>query len=588
MSNSLLTRLSQASWRADAIVIGLIAVGYLLVWPVGQYAILDDWAYVKSLEHLHNDGQLKILDWNPMSLVGHLFWGVLFTKAAGFSFTVTKLSVVVMHVVECLVLLHFLRRCGTTEGVALAAVGALALQPLHFVHCHMFMTDVPAIAWQLVVLYCAIRALESSGRAELGWFALGSVFSGVGFLVRQGNVCVPAALLVYLVVFDRERLWRRAVLLAAFAPAAAIAGAFEYWYMKVHGPTQSFEMSMQQTREFLLLFPPDDVLYILLTFAIYLGLAVAPLALAAAPRNYRLASPTRNALFGVSAAAFVATLAYYTLDWGRTFPYIRNVVTPLGYFEANEFVLGPRDTLWGPTVGGAISVLCAVSFILFLNSALCRDAPTRPVDTRRRALRLVSLLLGLQIVYLLLTAPILFDRHLLSLFPTAIIVFCLLFRQEARLIPLTYAACLVPFAWYSVAGSHDVHALSREAFFAGRDLISAGVSPEHINAGYAFDCWYKYEDRADRIEAQAMPIWWLKIDPNFMRYERRTDTLVRWREEEWWVGPIRPSLETQYAVLTRVEPLDELLKQGWRIESERKYRTWWPWRVASLYVVKSP
>ena len=80
--------------RNELAVCLMTVTAYLLVWPVGDYAIMDDWAYAKSLEHLHYDGELIILDWNPMSLLGHLFVGLVFTKAFGFSFTVMKLSVV--------------------------------------------------------------------------------------------------------------------------------------------------------------------------------------------------------------------------------------------------------------------------------------------------------------------------------------------------------------------------------------------------------------------------------------------------------------------------------------------------------------
>ena len=88
--------------RDLAVIAAFVGICYWLVWPVGEYAILDDWAFNKSLSILNERGELRILHWNPMSLAGHLLWGWLFCKLFGVSFTITKLSVVVLHVVELL------------------------------------------------------------------------------------------------------------------------------------------------------------------------------------------------------------------------------------------------------------------------------------------------------------------------------------------------------------------------------------------------------------------------------------------------------------------------------------------------------
>ncbi len=66
---------------------------FALVWPVGEYPILDDWAFVKSLEHLHFEGKLVVMEWNPMSLTGHLVWGLMPYQDPGFSFLSTKIAV---------------------------------------------------------------------------------------------------------------------------------------------------------------------------------------------------------------------------------------------------------------------------------------------------------------------------------------------------------------------------------------------------------------------------------------------------------------------------------------------------------------
>src|SRR5579872_7298618 len=50
--------------RNEIIVCLLICLAYVTLWPVGGYAIMDDWIYVKALEYLHFNSGLKIFDFS--------------------------------------------------------------------------------------------------------------------------------------------------------------------------------------------------------------------------------------------------------------------------------------------------------------------------------------------------------------------------------------------------------------------------------------------------------------------------------------------------------------------------------------------
>src|SRR5690242_19123065 len=105
---TVLGKLGCICWHTHDVFLALVVLSYVAVYPVGEYAILDDWRYVKSLEHLQVDGQFKILDWCQTALVGHLVWGAVFTVPFGLSFTVTKLAVVVAAALQGIVTLRLL------------------------------------------------------------------------------------------------------------------------------------------------------------------------------------------------------------------------------------------------------------------------------------------------------------------------------------------------------------------------------------------------------------------------------------------------------------------------------------------------
>ncbi len=58
------------------------------------------------------------------------------------------------------------------------------------------------------------------------------------------------------------------------------------------------------------------------------------------------------------------------------------------------------------------------------------------------------------------TPPLLFDRHLLVLAPNRVLLFVLLTSRETRWRSVPFAAVVFPLAYYSLVGSHDVHAES--------------------------------------------------------------------------------------------------------------------------------
>ena|SRR5579872_4837395 len=635
--------------RNEVVICFAVALAYLLVWPVGGYAIMDDWIYVKSLQHLHFDGHLTILDYNPMSVLGHLFWGVLFTKLFGFSFTVTKISVVVLHVIECLLLLRILALCRVTANLALIAVTALVFNPLHFVHAFMYMTDVPAIAWQVVAVYCYIRGLlaaqrrsnseslnfiapsmlvqpspaqsnrtADSSHRELAprgwpWLLAGSLAAGEAFLTRQNGVLVPAACFLYLLIFERRRS-TLPILVSAILPVMVIVGMFTYWYQRIHGPTTAHLNSMREIIAFVSHPPLEDVPIIALAVFVHAGFFLLPLAMAVPLRAYRVSVLTaRGALFCGFTWIALNALAYYAFTADRIFPYMWNVLTPFGLFGCDEFIIGQRDLLWGKPLGLLIGIGSLLAGLALVQRSAFRDsrpaaipfagiASEAPIATAPASIiadsadwphgittRFLLLLLGLQLAYVFATTPILFDRHLLLLAPTIILLFCVQSRQVTGLRIFRYLALLVPFMFYSVTTTHDLHALSRTAFAAGSDLTSDGVDPANINAGYAFDCWHTYERRVDSIHLLSQtPAWW-HFDSWKSRFEisyRDTDALIEFRKHLWWMGTTNERLETTCAVscsapLTRIKSTPR-----YQLYREYKYHNWWPSRVKSMYVLR--
>ncbi|MEH2041994.1 hypothetical protein [Nostoc sp.] len=64
----------------------------ILVNPLGNFPLNDDWAYGQSVQSLVEKGNLKISPWSAANLLSQVFWGALFCLPFGFSFTALRFS----------------------------------------------------------------------------------------------------------------------------------------------------------------------------------------------------------------------------------------------------------------------------------------------------------------------------------------------------------------------------------------------------------------------------------------------------------------------------------------------------------------
>ena len=565
---------SRSYWIVAAATALAIAVSFAVVFPVGDYAIDDDWAYVRALEHLQQEGRLEISHWNPMSLVGHLAWGWLFTSIFGLSFTVTKLSVVAAFVIECAVFLALLRHFAIPARLALPAMAVLVFHPLHFFHAFQFTTDIPAIMWALLALWLYARVLDDATRSPLRTLVLASTCAGMAFLVRQSGVLIVLAVVASLLVSDRRRLASPRFLAAAFGPAASMIAVFTWWYRAIHGPTQAY-VDLQKV-VWAWVTQPDvpEIGRALFVLAIYVGLFAVPLTLGVLPARMRFG--TRR-IVALAACGLAGVAVLWGLDayGGQVFPFLRNKLTPFGYMRPNEFILGNRPVVWPPGTAWTLGVAGLLSALAFGAAALQAPLVLRGPQRRGRWL-LVAFFVG-QIAYGVVTWPIIFDRHLLMLVPTTLLLYCVLVRDVARVRPVVVGVLLAPLVFASVAGTHDIHAIARTAFQAGEEALASGVDPRQIDAGYAFDGWYVFG--AQRV---GEPTWATPADA-------------------WWVRHLMPTIRTDYVVslttslvpdaaMERISGPDRALLlaprlDGLQVVRAYPYRTLWPFGESRLYLL---
>ena len=570
------------SWRSigaaavrhgnEAFLILVSIATFLAVWPVGEYAILDDWAFVKSLQHLHFDGKLVVMDWNPMSLTGHLVWGLLFTKTLGFSFLSTKIAVFSAGVLVALIAYWFMRFSGVRPALALIGSLGLLLNPLFLVHIFMYMTDVTGLLWQWLSIWLLTIGIASKSRRQV-WLAAGSICWGLAFLTRQHGVVIPLALASYILLCDRS-LFAWNVILPAFLPGAWITFNGLTLHAMNQPNNQSFQTSTELVKNFLMSPPWGSLACIFWSYAVYIGLFGLPAVLAV---RWNQATRMTRGLTGILIFAVGFGVMYWTHAClnGWYFPYVRNVVTPFGMFQSNEFVVWNRPLMWDREWGMAIGLIGILSFLVWLllvgsGWITLRESGARS-EPHAFSCRFVMLVFGFQLAYVLATSPILFDRHLLLLAPTAVVLVALLVPADISPRISVAAPFLVGYAVYGIICSHDLHSVSRAVFLEGDRLLATGVPADQIDAGYAFDGWYMYEASQQISPAPAveLPAWW----PDSSLPQKGF-------EQPWWIYHLVCTVKPLYVVTASTTISGNMYRGEYHfeeIEGEGRYWTYWPY-----------
>src|SRR5262245_32328265 len=216
--------------RPDALAIlvfSLIAAGAsLLVWPVQDVPLLDDWMFAWSVEHLYSTHRIAVLPFSGHYNFAQIVWAWPFVAVAGFSFVTLRLSTLLLGWIASLALFAILRMGGVTAPAALVGSLALFFSPVFFFVEHSFMTDVPYLAGVNLALLCYALWVV---RARTSWLAVGGLFAMAAFLVRQLGLVVLFVPIVQLVLRSSLR-GRPAVLLAAVAPIPVTIAA--WWWIR--------------------------------------------------------------------------------------------------------------------------------------------------------------------------------------------------------------------------------------------------------------------------------------------------------------------------------------------------------------------
>lgn len=496
------------------LLILLWILSIVVVNPVGDFPLNDDWAFAEGVYSIVNTGTLIPSDWPAMTLVAQLYWGALFCKVFGLSFTVLRWCTLLSSLFGA-ISFYFLG-CEISKRRSVVAFTALVLffNPLFFSLSFTFMTDVHFLCAILLAFLFFSRDLKSP---NIGYWALGTFFSVVATLIRQPGLMIP---LTFAFIPFLSRPWSYKKVLKGGIPL--ILSMISYliymqWLNAGNDAVQTVHIIDHLIRGIL----QNDLAYFLertVTIVLYIGLFSLPFVLHTLP-PISWTELKRNRL-RISLGLVLILILYIG---SSSFPF-GNVFYNLG--------LGPKilkDTYWGSNITPQLSttswralvfpsVLTATILLLRvpLRKRIWRQLISNGPLQAERLIRLAILLVMVIYALFLIIGPYLFDRYTLPLLAFTLLFFIPYTKHfSQRTAKWMASISLLVFLLFSLFGTQHYLSWNRTRWQALEELMTQkGVDASNIDGGFEFNTWlktgpYNKEDRYGKS-------WWRVAEDEYV------------------------------------------------------------------------
>lgn len=463
----------------------------LLVNPLGEFPVNDDWAYSKNVWHLVENGELYFSDWPGMTLFSQTLIGAGFTTIFGFSFSALRILTLIMGIASILLVFRFLLNTGIRKRQAFFTSVVLMFSPLFLALSFTFMTEIYFYFFTLLALLFYYQYL-SGGRGFS--ILLCSFFILVAMLIRQTALIIPLAIL--LVEILRPQLNLKRILFSTIPLLITLSGylVFVQWLDFSGNMSGNFgragELFMNLRNN-----KPDYFISKAGTLLMYPGLFLLPL-------TFRYLSDIRlpgSWPVWMLWILVLALLALFLAMGFSDFP-VPNVFYNLG--------IGPRllrDSYWGNNISPVLSpALWTCIRILAAGGALLLGVVLLGglqgikfrqgwMENPRNAVKIfLAVILGGILFYIELNR-FFFDRYtMVVILLAALLLTSLPVSRPGRIGRIASLLVFALIALFSIAAVRDFMEWSRTRWKALDYLVDEkGVNRRMIDGGLEFNGWFE-------------------------------------------------------------------------------------------------
>jgi hypothetical protein len=497
----------------------------ILVNPLGDFPLNDDWVYGLSVKSILEKGDFRLPAYSSANLLPQAFWGALFCLPFGFSFTALRFSTLTLGLIGVVITYAILRQVKATPEISLLGALLIAFNPIYFGMSNTFMTDVPFFTVTFLSFYFLILGLKYDSNLQI---ALGIFLSYIALLIRQYGIIITLA---FWFAYSIKKGLSTRNIIKGFIPlftSVLIQVIYQKWIISTNRipPLENpqYGIFLQFINVFFLELLP--ISYFIIIFFVYLGLFLLPFIITVFSRNFQHYRQRKMILLSIFSVVVVMVLGFMNLTNRKTMPFLENVLTSFGlgpltlrdtyilrlHYFSTPFVI---KILWALLTTIAILTTVLLIYHLLLATVKIFDQSQDPNNQQNKWL-IVFIISGFFSYLLLIAFSGSFDRYLLPLVPLSMIAILLSTRDVTKKnlgdkITSLVVIMLLIYGVFTIGATHDYLAWNRSRWHALNDLMEESrILPNNIDGGYEFNGWYLYDFKYK--ESRGKSPWWVDKD----------------------------------------------------------------------------
>lgn len=519
----------------------------------------DDWSFIRTARDLAHTGQLRYNGWSAPLIGFQAYWGALFVKLFGFSFTAVRASVWILTLLSIPVFWSVFRMAGGDEKASFFGTLTFLFSPLILPNSATFMTDMPAFLLFAAALLCALKAWSAeSKRAAMRWTMALTLFGLLSGSVRQIYWASGVCFLVVL-AWKRFRSMRgRSFVTACLLLTLALGAAGSHWLgQQPYVPAGSVLENLHE------LSWPDILGNSSGDIARdFLGLTVL-----AIPFSLLLAVQELHRVPFWLQVILVLAASGTTYGLSQPMPWLGNTISSYGIISPHTVIYGEKPQLLSPTIVLLLGTVGITTLVLAISS-LVRTFGEHQL-TAFATLTFPFLVAYTGALAFRATSFGLFDRYMIPL----LFLFSVASISAAPRLNRAAILAAVIFGVYALATTHDYFAEARAKLQAATEIMQAGHPRTSFSGGFEFDAWTQ-ADLTGFVNNDAVdnpPDAYRDTDD----CTGTPDVQVFWREET-------PDVKAQYVL--SLTPLNSLKPSNF---PPVRYHRWLPPGTKYIYINKA-
>lgn len=510
-----------------------LALAVIYINPFNETAISDDWAYIWTSNHLVHTGQYVLHPWASANIMFQAYWGALFGLIGGFSIGTLHLSTITLGVIGLISLYLLALEHNLNRAIAGLLCLCLVANPLFLFLLPTFMTDVPALALQLLALLLYTRGLKRHNKI---YMASGGLAAAAGFFIRPTGLALLLGL-VAIILLDKDRIknWKLYAAGVIIPLAGIVFLVFGNTGSNFNGSLNSGSPNGAGQLKFMTqldTFLPSILLWRPGIYLIYLGLFCMPLVIGI----------LAGLVTGKSRQLNLKAVLFFTILIIGALVYQTVRLNANWYFPYMGFNLDFLKVL--PQLGQLATILAVPGGIIFGALAWERVGSWKRWQALPLDQRFLDTTTGFLLAYFILFFN-LGDRYLLALVPFALIVLGHYLQPRLKGVTRYVIICsLLLVALTALITRFDQTEQAAE-WKASDYALTLGAEPIKIMGPWGWYTSYNFDD-------------YLRTNPDLTNFQYMFD---KWR-------PLRQE-ESEYQINFYK---DELTEKGWQIVKTFPYK----------------